>query len=235
MNDEDFTTTVGLCTAGVVALAECFVSDRDSQRQIQTINPKREYQLAESYERHAYKLEAKRLKNKAKAKKHRYHIKMQKLINKNEKIRLEAENFRLELAARERAFNKAIEAEERIQKERLAADERIAIRQIEFLGDTRSLVERFYLPLMESLRRQYSEICTRISPDLPQGEQVQLKQKRESLDNLIVETEEEFNRCMADLNKSVITIGSRFPKSKTMRKFLVQYQLTPKSETYDDV
>ena len=224
MNDEDFTTTVGLCTAGVVALAECFVSDRDSQRQIQTINPKREYQLAESYERHAYKLEAKRLKNESKAEKHEYRIKMQELMNENERVRLEAENFRLELAAKERAFNKAIEAEERIQKERLVAAERIAMRQIEFLDDTRSLVGRFYLPLMESLRRQYSEICTMISPDLPQGEQVQLKQKRESLDNLIVETEEEFNRCMADLNKSVITIGSRLPKSKNMRKFLVQYQ-----------
>lgn len=144
MNDEDFTTTVGLCAAGVVALAECFVSDRDSQRQIQTINPKREYQLAESYERHAYKLEAKRLKNESKAEKHEYRIKMQELMNENERVRLEAENFRLELAAKERAFNKAIEAEERIQKERLVAAERIAMRQIEFLDDTRSLVGRFY-------------------------------------------------------------------------------------------
>lgn len=225
MNDEDFTNTVAQCVGGVLGLAVCFVSDRESQRQFQTIDPKREYRLAKSYERHAYKLEAKRLKNESKAEKHEYRIKMQKLMNENERVRLEAENFRLELAARERAFNKAIKAEERIQKERLAAAERIAMAQIEFLGDTRSLVERFYLPLMESLRRQYSEICTSISPDLPQGEQVQLKQKRESLDSLIVETEEEFNRCMADLNKSVITIGSRFPKSKRMKQFLPQNQL----------
>lgn len=186
-------------------------ADRENQRKGELQIIQWEEWRKDRYDKRNYKLAKKRQKYERQKEQHDHELAM-------EQMRIE--KAKQELEYKYRAYEAAIAAEERMQKDQRAAAERIANKKIEFFNYVFNTVNNFYIPLINDLRGQLSEMNAKISPDIPQGERIQLQKQRDNLYDHIDKAEEKFNRCIADLNNNISKIQIQVALPESTRKLL---------------
>lgn len=192
--------TIEACTSVVSGVFGLFVKDQENARQIYN----KELEVLDA--REFGKSEIKREK-----------IKLKKAKIKKQIKEIEAENLRYELQIKKEAFEKAVAAEERVQKKRIDAEKEIAIVKIQYYTGVAQIIREFYLPIISMLRNEYKELEEQIyDTELDQNERFKLQHIRDNVDTRLMETEKNFNQSIKQLNDAVneISIQKRIDTGK---------------------
>ena len=192
--------TIEACTSLVSGIVDLFVKDQENARQI--CNKELEVLDAKEFG----KSEIKREK-----------IKLKKAKIKKQIKEIEAENLRYELQIKKEAFEKAVAAEERIQKKRIDAEKEIAIVKIQYYTGVAQIIREFYLLIISMLKNEYKELEEQIyDTELEQNDRFKLQHIRDNVDTRVMETEKNFNQSIKQLNDAVneISIQKRIDTGK---------------------